>query len=229
MNMKSFIINYKAYSEGIDHGLEIAKIANSIAKKFGVKIIVSPPFTMLKDLAKLGDAIAQGMDEIEPGAFTAHISWYEVKKSGAIGTLLNHSEERYAYSKNGSIAYPELKKAVDLCRQNGLLSYVCVKTLEEAKEVLKISPSAIAYEPPELIGGNISVSEAQPKIVKEFADLVKTGQNIIPLIGAGIKTAGDVKKSVELGSEGILVGSGVIKSKDFTKVISDLAKPLSLN
>ncbi len=225
--MKKLIINYKAYREGIDHGEGIAKIANTVAKKFNVDIIVSPPFTMLKELSKMCKTIAQGVDEIDPGAFTGHVSWYEIKQSGAMGTLLNHSEERCIDSKNGAIVYSALKKAIDLCTQNGLETYVCVQNINEALEVCKMDPTAIAYEPPELIGGIISVSDAQPEIVKEFIELVNKNCSSIPLIGAGIKTAADVKKAVELGSAGILVASGVVKSKDLKSAISELAEPLA--
>ncbi|MCL5009544.1 MAG: triose-phosphate isomerase [Candidatus Parvarchaeota archaeon] len=224
--MKKFIINYKAYTEAIDKGLEIASAASKISEDTGVDIIVAPPFTLIKEIAKTTKTITQGLDEVEPGAFTAHVTWYEIKKSGAVGTLLNHSERRYSYSKGGPIAYQELKKAVDFCRQNGLETYVCVQNIEEAEKVLKFRPTSIAYEPPELIGGNVSVSSARPDIVKEFCDLVKAQAGVLPLIGAGIKTAEDVKKSVELGSEGILVASGVMKSNDFRSAIIDLATPL---
>ncbi|MCL4406555.1 triose-phosphate isomerase [Candidatus Parvarchaeota archaeon] len=90
-----------------------------------------------------------------------------------------------------------------------------------------MQPTAIAYEPPELIGGDISVSSSKPEIVKEFCDIVKSGSASLPLIGAGIKTPEDVKKSVELGAEGILVASGVMKSKDFESEIEGLAAPLA--
>ncbi len=228
MSMKTFIINYKAYEEAFTKEIEIARASAEISKKKGVDIIVSPPFTELRETSKIAKTIAQGIDEVEPGAFTAHITWYEVKSSGAVGTLLNHSEERYSYSKGGAIAYPELKKAIDLCKQNGLKTYVCVQSTDEAREIAKFEPTAIAYEPPELIGGDISVSSAKPEIVKEFCDIVKNGSKSLPLIGAGIKTSEDVKKSVELGSEGILVASGVMKAEDTKEVISELAEALNL-
>lgn len=225
--MKSFIINYKAYAEAFDRQREIAEAAAEIAKETGVDIIASPPFSELKETTKIIKTLAQSMDDVEPGAFTGHVSWYEIKNSGAVGTLLNHSEKRYALSKGGPIEYSLLKAAVELCKQNNLETYICVQNVDEAKEVLKLKPTAIAYEPPELIGGDISVSTSKPEIVKEFCDVVRSVPDVKPLIGAGIKTAEDVSKSVELGSEGILVASGVMKAKDPKSAILELAKPLS--
>ncbi len=224
--MKSFIINYKTYTEGVDSGLDIAKAASDVAKKMGIDVIVAPPFTLLRETSKIVNTIAQSIDDADPGAFTAHISWYEIKKSGSIGTLLNHSEDRYT-SKDGEIDYKRLGKVIDACKRNGLLTYVCVQNVSEAEKVLKLEPTAIAYEPPELIGGDISVSTAKPEIVKEFCEVVKKGSGVLPLIGAGIKTANDVKASIELGSEGILVASGVMMAKDFKTAILELASPMS--
>ncbi|MCW1312164.1 MAG: triose-phosphate isomerase, partial [Candidatus Parvarchaeota archaeon] len=160
--MKTLIINYKAYEEAFTNGQDIAKYSNELSKTSGVSIVVAPPFTILKDISKIAKTIAQGVDEVDPGAFTAHVTWFELKQAGAAGTLLNHSEERYTHSKNGPIDYAALKMAVDKCTDAGMETYVCVQNLEEAKEVLKMNPTGIAYEPPELIGGNVSVSNSKP-------------------------------------------------------------------
>ncbi len=217
--MKKFIINYKAYSEGLDDGIRIAKIAKKIAKKTKVDIIVAPPLSMLKETSRIIRSMSQTMEAFEPGPFTGHITWYEVKNSGAIGTIINHSENR--------VSTEQIARVVDVCRRNGLTSVVCVKSVDEASNVAAFNPDFIAYEPPELIGGNVSVSTAEPAVVKQFCGLVRTKSRSLPLIGAGIKTSADVSKSTELGSEGILVASGAVKSGDPAKEIMELAKPLS--
>lgn len=102
-----------------------------------------------------------------------------------------------------------------------------MQNLEEAREVLKIKPTGIAYEPPELIGGNVSVSNSKPEIVKEFCTLVKQNSESLALIGAGVKGKEDAEKSIELGSDGLLVASGILKTDDYKSVINDLVKGLS--
>lgn len=225
--MRTLIINFKAYREAFAKGHEIAEYAAALSKKSGVSIIIAPPFTMLKELNGTVKTIAQGMDEEDPGAFTAHITWFELKNSGISGTLLNHSEERYSYSKGGDIAYGELKEAVDKCASAGLETYVCVQNLEEAAEVSKMNPTAIAYEPPELIGGEVSVSTSKPEVVREFCDNVKNSSHSLALIGAGIKGKGDAEKSVELGSDGLLVSSGILKADDYKKLMDELVDGLN--
>ncbi|MCL4399334.1 triose-phosphate isomerase [Candidatus Parvarchaeota archaeon] len=216
--MRELIINYKAYEEGVDGAISIAKTASDIAAKHRVRIMVSPPLSVLSQVSDKCESLAQRMDAIDPGAFTGHISWYEVKKAGGIGVLINHSENK--------VDYKTMKTLVELCKSHSLKSYVCCANMTEAKAVIRLNPTAIAYEPPSLIGGKISVSAAKPGIVKEFTDLVKNGSSSLALIGAGIKKGEDVSKSVELGSDGILVASGIMKSRDYKNAIEGLAVPL---
>ena len=85
-------------------------------------------------------------------------------------------------------------------------------------------PNFIAVEPPELIGGDISVTTADPGIVSgSVAAVTDIDKNIKVLCGAGVKNGKDVAKSIELGAEGVLLASGVVKAKDKESVIRDLA------
>ena len=43
----------------------------------------------------------------------------------------------------------------------------CAADLEEARSLAEIGPTFIAVEPPELIGGDISVTTADPAIVSD--------------------------------------------------------------
>lgn len=219
--MKTFIINYKAYREGIDRGIEIAMAAGQISKRSGVDVIAAVPFTLCRGAAKLAKAIAQHMDPIEPGAATGHVSWYEIASSGCRGTLINHSEDR--------MEMDGISKVVELCKANGLESYVCVESLEVAEEAARLNPTAIAYEPPSLIGaamsGGVSVATADERIVREFVELVHESSGSLALIGAGIKDAVDGRRSVELGSDGILVSSAIMKG-DSRRKIEELAASL---
>ncbi|HUB92822.1 MAG TPA: triose-phosphate isomerase [Candidatus Saccharimonadales bacterium] len=220
--MKTFIINYKAYKEGIDRGIEIAMAAKEAGEEFGVGIIVAVPFTLCRGAAKITRAISQGISPVEPGPATGQVSWYEVLKSGCVGSLINHSENRMAMG--------DIEKAVSLCRKNGLLSYVCVADMDEARRVASFGPAAIAYESKELIGaamkeGGKSVAAAKGDVVKGFVELVHSNSKSLALIGAGIKDASDVAKSMELGSDGIIVSSVIMKG-DFKRKIKELAGAL---
>ncbi len=215
--MKTLIINYKAYREGIDSGIEIAIEARHASEKFGVDIIVAVPFTLCKGAAKITRAISQSIDPVDPGASTGHVGWYEIKKSGCLGSLINHAEKRTSMD--------DVKRAVGMCKENGLLSFVCVRDQKEADEVLKLEPSAVAYEPASFIGSGVSVSGAEPETVSEFCKRVHLHGSPLALVGAGVSNAEDVRKCMELGSDGVLVASAVMKG-DFKAKISELAAAL---
>ena len=75
----------------------------------------------------------------------------------------------------------------------------------------------------ELIGGDISVSTAQPEIIENAAKLIGSDKL---LVGAGVKTGEDVKLALKLGAKGVLLASGVTKAEDPKAVLMDLAKGL---
>jgi len=56
---------------------------------------------------------------------------------------------------------------------------------------------------------------------------VKSAKNSTKLLcGAGIVSGEDVSKSIELGSKGILVASGIIKAKNWNNIMSEFAKSM---
>ena len=108
-----------------------------------------------------------------------------------------------------------------------MTSIVCVKDVAEARKYAKLNPNYIAIEPPELIGSGKAVSTERPELITKAASAVKSANNNTKLLcGAGIVSGQDVSKAVELGSKGILVASGIIKAKNWDKIISEFAKAL---
>ena len=103
----------------------------------------------------------------------------------------------------------------------------CAADVEEAKALAKLNPTYIAVEPPELIGGDISVTTADPSIVSDTVAAVKAvNPKVRVLCGAGVKSGKDVAKALELGAEGVLLASGVTKATDVHAVLSDLVASL---
>ena len=121
----------------------------------------------------------------------------------------------------------EIQKLVLKLKELKMISIVCVKDVAEVKKYVKLNPDFIAIEPPELIGSGKSVSSEKPELIVKAAKAVKDANNKTKLLcGAGIVSGDDVSKAVELGSKGILVASGIIKSKNWNKIISEFAKAL---
>ncbi len=211
------LINFKTYEESTgENAVKLAKAAEKISKETGKKIIVIPETIDLKEVAKKVeiDVYAQHVDEEDYGAHTGATLIEAAKQAGAKGSIINHSENRIPMEK--------IQKIVEKAKNSGFTIVVCVKDMEEAKKVDSFKPDYIAYEPPELIGGNISVSTAKPEVIRDIVQNVGT-----PIIvGAGVRNKEDVRKSIELGAKGVLVSSGVVKSKRVKKAIKELAEGL---
>lgn len=213
------IINFKAYQQSIGKNAEnLAKICEKVAKKAKLNIAVAVQDADLYRVVKASKipVFAQHLEPIGFGSYTGHDIPEGIKESGAKGALINHSENRLQIDQIESA----VKKAKDL----GLISCVCANDAGVAKAVASFKPDLIAVEPPELIGGDISVSTARPEVITETIEKVKEVADIPVLCGAGVNSGKDVAKAVELGSKGILVASAVTKAEDPEKAIHELAK-----
>jgi len=218
MKTPILIINMKEYEQSLGEGaLEIAKAAKNVLEKHDVGILVAPPPLIFSKVAEIIPTISQHIDPVESGSHTGAVLAEEIKKMGGVGSLINHSEKR--------IPIEDIKKAIGLCNKYDLVSIVCAQDSEEAKKLAIYGPDFIAVEPPELIGGDISVSTAKPEVITETVEKVKhTSPQTEVLCGAGVKTAEDVKKALELGAKGVLVASGIVKADDVEGAIEKLVK-----
>jgi len=107
------------------------------------------------------------------------------------------------------------------------MTVVCAENVQSAVQVAEFRPDYVAVEPPELIGGNVSVTTANPAIIEKTVEAVKkVNGSISVLCGAGVKTGEDVKAAIDLGTSGVLLASGVVKAKDPKAALLDLVKRL---
>ena len=219
--MKNYlIINFKTYTESSGKNAEkLALIADKIAKKTKKNIILVVQPTDINRISKLVKipVYAQHLDPIEPGAHTGKLLAESLKYAGAKGVVINHSEDRV---KKGII-----EKTMLIAKKHSFKTIICAKNSSQAKAWAKFKPDFLAIEPPKLIGGNISVSTAKPSLITETIKKVhsfNSKQKV--LCGAGVKTAEDVKKAIELGVQGVFVASGVVKAKNPAKEILELVK-----
>ena len=213
------VVNFKTYIEATGkRAIELAKIAEEVSRETGATIIVTPQITDIEPVSRIVDipVYSQHIDSVRPGAHTGHVIAEAVKSAGADGSLLNHSERRIKAS--------EIAESLKLCVDADLRSLVCADTTEASVKIAKMLPDMIAIEPPELIGTGVSVSKARPELITESVKQIrKVNHTVRVLCGAGITTAEDVSKALELGSEGVLVASAVVKSEDPRAVLESMA------
>ncbi len=209
------VVNFKTYENSTgEKARELGKSCAKVSENCSTDIIAVPQF---QDISLLEDldikVFAQHIDPVEPGSHTGSILPEDVMSAGASGTLINHSEKR--------LEPGVIEATVDKAREKGLTSIVCAQNPEECAEFSEFEPDYIAYEPPELIGSDTSVSSAKPGLIKKA---VKRSGKVPTLTGAGIKSEEDVSKSLELGCEGVLVASGVVKSGNPVEELRELCR-----
>jgi triosephosphate isomerase (TIM) len=217
------VVNFKTYLESTGkRAVQLAKQAEKASKETGACIILAPQFA---DIVKVAESVdlsvfAQHIDPIKTGAFTGHVLAESVKESGAVGTLINHSERQLKLSDIDSI--------ITLAKEKDLISCVCANNPLVSAAIAAIHPDIISIEPPELIGTGISVSQAKPEVVTETVDLVQKINPELPILcGAGITVAKDVAKALNLGTQGVLVASGVVKAKNPYTVLRAFADTIT--
>jgi len=214
------LVNFKTYIEATGkRALTLAKVAEEVSLETGVCIAVAPQFTDISAVSREVEipVFAQHIDPIVPGSHTGHVLAEAVKEAGAVGTIINHSERRLVLSSIATI--------IERAKEVGLTTCVCADKPEVSAAVAALSPNMLAIEPPELIGTGIPVSKAKPEVVTRTIKLVKAiNKNVKILCGAGITTGEDVATALKLGTKGVLLASGVVKSKDPRRTLLEIAR-----
>ena len=214
------VINFKTYENGTGKkGYSIAKKIDSFAKKSKTKVAIAVQATDIYRISKDVKTLifAQHVDPINQGKNNGYISLESVKEAGAKGVLINHSEHLMNTT--------DIEFVVNKCRKLNMISVVCASDPWIAEALVKFRPDYIAVEPPELIGGNMSVTKANPQIITSAIAKVsgKKNSNKV-LIGAGIQDSKDVARALALGAQGVLVSSSVMNSKSPDKVVKELLR-----
>lgn len=213
------IVNFKTYLESTGKkSVALAKAAQRVHDETGVCFGVAPQYAELREISDnvTIPIFAQHIDPIKSGGYTGHILAESVKEAGAAGTLVNHSECR--------LKLADIDEIVTLARNSGLLSCVCTNNPSVSAAAAALRPDIIAIEPPELIGTGIPVSKAKPEVITSTVDLVrKINSQVTILCGAGISHGEDVASALKLGTQGVLVASGIVKAKDPYSVMREFA------
>ena len=218
----TIILNLKNYPEVLGEGsLRIAEAAQRASSKTGAEVIVAPPGPMVAlvvsrvTIPVFSQTVGSETGDKTTGAFLPEA----VKAAGAKGTLLNHSES--------SRPLNELKRLVPRLRGLSLKVCLCAGTTSQAVTLSRLEPDYLAVEPPELIGSGVAVSKARPELVSRTVSKVReTGYRGKMLCGAGIVSGEDVKRAIELGADGVLVSSSVVKARNWPSKIEELAYSL---
>jgi triosephosphate isomerase len=207
------LVNLKAYP---CDPVAVAEAARDVAEASGVRIAVAPQAAHLDRVAATGvETWAQHVAPVAHGSHTGHTLAEAVADAGAEGTLLNHSEHR--------LKLADIDAALDAAERAGLATVVCANNPDQIGAAAALAPDAVAVEPPELIGGDVSVSTADPDVVEgAVAAAGAVDPDVDVYCGAGVSTGDDLSAAADLGAEGVLLASGVAKAADPRAALEDL-------
>ena len=222
MDTPIVILNYKTYLESSGlNALNLAHDLESAAEESGITMVAAPQSADIYRISQEASLpiFAQHIDPISPGGHTGSNLIDTLIEAGVSGSLINHSEQRMKLA--------DIAEVVKLCKDNNIESCVCTNNIETSKAVAALNPVAVAVEPPELIGTGIPVSQAQPEVVEDTVNEVKAiNKDIKVLCGAGITTGDDMKSAMDLGADGVLLASGIIKAENPKEALLDLVSKL---
>jgi triosephosphate isomerase len=212
------VVNFKTYESAQGNAaVELAKAMEEVDSSTDATLVAVVSAFDLATVCAAAPNLEVWTQHLDPIGWGSNTGWLHPETAisrGASGTIINHAEHKVEYSHVENLL-GQLPRDFPVC--------ACAADIEEAKALAALSPDFIAVEPPELIGGDISVTSADPGIVSGTAEVVKAANpSVRVLCGAGVKNGADVAKALELGTEGVLLASGVTKADDPIAVLRDL-------
>ena len=215
------VVNFKTYATAMGQkAVDLAQAMERASKDHVRMIAVVSAFDLhaVKQVAPSLEVWSQHLDPVGQGSFTGWLQPENAIERGAQGTIINHAEHKVDIEHVQQLMQ-QLPDEFPVC--------ACAADVDEAHQLAELGPTFIAVEPPELIGGDISVTTADPAIVSDTVNAVRAiNPHVRVLCGAGVKDGKDVKTAVELGAHGVLLASGVTKASDVDAVLADLVAGL---
>ena len=219
MDAPLIVVNFKTYSTAMAEYAETLGRLMADVETNARMVAVTSAFDLSSVSAISGlEVWSQHLDPVGQGS---HTGWLEPQTAiarGASGTIINHAEHK--------VSIDHVRDLMEMLPV-GFPICACAADVAEARALAELGPTFIAVEPPELIGGDISVTTADPAIVSDTVAAVKeVNPDVRVLCGAGVKNGQDVATAISLGAEGVLLASGVTKANDIPNVLSDLVSLL---
>lgn len=215
------VVNFKTYATAMGQkAVNLAQAMERASRDHVRMVAVVSAFDLhaVKQAAPTLEVWSQHLDPVGQGSFTGWLQPQNAIEQGARGTIINHAEHKVEIGHVQQLMQ-QLPDEFPMC--------ACAADVQEAHRLAELGPTFIAVEPPELIGGDISVTTADPAIVSDTVNAVRAiNPHVRVLCGAGVKDGKDVKTAVELGAHGVLLASGVTKASDVDAVLADLVAGL---
>ena len=214
------VVNFKTYQTA--HGAsaeELARVMSGIDTD--ARMIAAVSALDLAAVVAAAPDLEVWCQHLDPVGFGSNTGWLHpdtAVERGATGTLINHAEHKVSI-EHVAMLLDQVPEDFCVC--------ACAADIDEAQALAALGPTYVAVEPPELIGGDISVTSADPGIVSGTVAAVREVTDEVGILcGAGVKSGADVATAMELGTTGVLLASGVTKADDPGAALDDLVSML---
>ena len=220
MGEQLVVINFKTYETA--HGIAAEELARAMASiETDARMIAVVSAFDLSAVVEAAPKLEVWTQHLDPIGFGSNTGWLHPETAisrGASGTIINHAEHKVSL-EHVAMILDSVPEDFTVC--------ACAADIEEARALTALQPNYVAVEPPELIGGDISVTTADPEIVVSTAAAIsEINENVGILCGAGVKNGEDVAMAIQLGTSGVLLASGVTKVADPVSALADLVSKI---
>jgi len=220
MNKPLIIVNFKTYQGAQGHSAEVlARAMESV--QTDARLVAAVSALDLSSVVEAAPNLEVWCQHLDPISFGSNTGWIHPETAmarGAKGTLINHAEHKVSLEQVAMLL-DQVPEEFEVC--------ACAADVDEARALAALVPNYVAVEPPELIGGDISVTSADPGIVSgTVSAVIQTNDQVQVLCGAGVKSGKDVSTAMDLGAKGVLLASGVTKSENPFEALSELVSLL---
>jgi len=215
-----FLIGLKAYIWG-EKALRLARVVEEISEKTSVTFCLIPQLVDLYRLASEVEVpiLAPTMDPIRPGRGVGRNLPEAIKEAGAVGVMLNHSENRMTLN--------EINESIRRAHEVGLLTLVCCESPEEAAAITLLGADLVLAEPPALIGSLRSVGRLMKDFVKDSIKAVKElSSKTLILAGGGVASPEDAAEIIRLGADGTGASRAVHESRNPKTFLEEVARSI---
>ena len=214
------VVNFKTYQTA--HGASAEELALAMSGiETDARMIAAVSALDLAAVVAAAPDLEVWCQHLDPVGFGSNTGWLHpdtAVERGATGTLINHAEHKVSI-EHVAMLLAQVPEDFCVC--------ACAADIDEAQALAALGPTYVAVEPPELIGGDISVTSADPGIVSGTVAAVREVTDEVGILcGAGVKSGADVATAMELGTTGVLLASGVTKADDPRAALDDLVSML---
>ena len=214
------VVNFKTYQTA--HGASAEELALAMSGiETDARMIAAVSALDLAAVVAAAPDLEVWCQHLDPVGFGSNTGWLHpdtAVERGATGTLINHAEHKVSI-EHVAMLLDQVPEDFEVC--------ACAADIDEAQALAALGPTYVAVEPPELIGGDISVTSADPGIVSGTVAAVREVTDEVGILcGAGVKSGADVATAMDLGTTGVLLASGVTKADDPGAALDDLVSML---